>query len=55
MARYLKIVKQPQKLPVVLTTEEVLLLLESAPGPKYKRPRLVWPTVLDCAFPRLPT
>ena len=36
MARYLRIVKPPQKLPVVLTTEEVLLLLESAPGPKYK-------------------
>jgi integrase/recombinase XerD len=36
MARHLRIVKQPQKLPVVLTTEEVLLLLESAPGPKYK-------------------
>jgi hypothetical protein len=27
-------VKQPQKLPVVLT--QVLLLLEAAPGPKYK-------------------
>ena len=36
MARYLRIVKQSQKLPVVLTTEEVLLLLESAPGHKYK-------------------
>jgi integrase/recombinase XerD len=36
MARHLRIVKQPQKLPVVLTTDEVLLLLESAPGPKYK-------------------
>jgi integrase/recombinase XerD len=36
MARHLRIVKQPQKLPVVLTPEEVLLLLESAPGPKYK-------------------
>jgi site-specific recombinase XerD len=36
MARHLQIVKQPQKLPVVLTPEEVLLLLESAPGPKYK-------------------
>jgi len=36
MARYLRLVKQPQKLPVVLTTEEVLLLLEAAPGPKYK-------------------
>jgi arylsulfatase len=29
-------VKQPQKLPVVLTTDEVLLLLEAAPGAKYK-------------------
>jgi integrase len=36
MARHLRIVKQPQKLPVVLTLEEVLLLLESAPGPKHK-------------------
>jgi integrase/recombinase XerD len=36
MARHLRLVKQPQKLPVVLTPEEVLLLLESAPGPKYK-------------------
>ena len=36
MARYLRLVKQPQKLPVVLTPEEVLLLLEAAPGPKYK-------------------
>ena len=36
MARHLRIVKQPQKLPVVLTPEEVLLLLESAPGPKHK-------------------
>jgi len=29
-------VKQPQKLPVVLTPEEVALLIESAPRPKYK-------------------
>lgn len=36
MARHLRIVKQPQKLPVVLTTEEVARLLEAAPGPKYK-------------------
>ena len=36
MARHLRLVKQPQKLPVVLTQEEVLLLLEAAPGPKYK-------------------
>ena len=36
LARHLRIVKQPQKLPVVLTTEEVARLLEAAPGPKYK-------------------
>ena len=36
MARHLRLVKQPQKLPVVLTTDEVLLLLEAAPGAKYK-------------------
>ena len=36
MARYLRLAKQPQKLPVVLTTDEVLRLLEAAPGPKYK-------------------
>ena len=36
MARHLRIVKQAQKLPVVLTPEEVLLLLESAPGPRDK-------------------
>ena len=36
MARHLRIVKQPQKLPVVLTPEEVLLLLESAPVPRDK-------------------
>jgi integrase/recombinase XerD len=36
MARHLRLVKQPQKLPMVLTPEEVLPLLEAAPGPKYK-------------------
>ena len=36
LARHLRLVKQPQKLPVVLTQEEVLLLLEAAPGPKHK-------------------
>jgi len=36
MARHLRLVKQPQKLPVVLTADEVLLLLEAAPGAKYK-------------------
>lgn len=34
MARFLRIVKQPQKLPVVLTPEEVLLVLEGARGPR---------------------
>ncbi len=36
IARHLRLVKQPQKLPVVLTADEVLLLLETAPGAKYK-------------------
>jgi integrase/recombinase XerD len=36
MARHLRLVKQPRKLPVVLTTDEVFTLIESAPGPKYK-------------------
>ncbi len=36
MARFLRIVKQPQKLPVVLTPEEVLLLLEGARGARDK-------------------
>ncbi len=36
LSRHLRILKQPQKLPVVLTTEEVARLLEAAPGPKYK-------------------
>src|SRR5262249_5626245 len=36
MARHLRLVKQPQKLPVGLTPEEVLLPLKTAPGPRYK-------------------
>jgi hypothetical protein len=36
MARHLTLVRQPQKLPVVLTLEEVARLIEAAPGPKYK-------------------
>jgi len=35
-ARHLRIVKQPQKLPVVLTQDEVLLLLEAASSPRDK-------------------
>ena len=36
MARHLTLVGQPQKLPVVLTLEEVAQLIEAAPGPNYK-------------------
>ncbi len=36
MARHLTLVRQPQKLPVVLTPEEVARLIEAAPRPKYK-------------------
>jgi integrase/recombinase XerD len=36
MARHLTIVRQPQKLPVVLSAAEVARLIEAAPGPKYK-------------------
>ena len=36
MCRHLTIVRQPQKLPTVLTKEEVLRLIEAAPGIKYK-------------------
>src|SRR5207342_2154848 len=36
MARHLTLVRQPQKLPVVLTPEEVARLIEAAPSPKYR-------------------
>jgi len=36
MARHLTFVREPRKVPVVLSPEEVTLLLEAAPGPKYK-------------------
>ena len=36
LRQYLRIVKQPQKLPVVLTQEEAARLMEAAPGPKYR-------------------
>ena len=35
MARYLVFVREPRKIPVVLSPEEVARLLEAAPGPKY--------------------
>jgi site-specific recombinase XerD len=36
LARRLTVVRQPRKLPEVLSPEEVALLLDAAPGPKYK-------------------
>src|SRR5688572_20883726 len=36
LARRLTVVRQPRKLPFVLSAQEVALLLEAAPGPKYK-------------------
>ncbi|MEM7221960.1 MAG: site-specific integrase [Pseudomonadota bacterium] len=36
LARRLTAVRRPHKLPEVLSPEEVILLLEAAPGPKYK-------------------
>src|SRR5256885_11534382 len=36
MARYLTFVREPRKLPVVLSEEEIVRLLEAAPGVKYK-------------------
>jgi len=36
LGRYLRIVKQPQKLPVVLTQEEAAQLMAAAPGAKFR-------------------
>src|SRR5271156_2516804 len=36
LARRLTIVRQPRRLPAVLSVEEIALLLQAAPGPKYK-------------------
>jgi integrase/recombinase XerD len=36
MARHLTFVREPRKIPVVLSGEEIVRLLEAAPGPKYK-------------------
>src|SRR5258708_8048820 len=36
LARRLTVVRQPRRLPAVLSVEEVTLLFEAAPGPKYK-------------------
>src|ERR1700675_115361 len=36
MGRHLTFVREPRKIPAVLSPEEVARLLEAAPGPKYK-------------------
>ena len=36
LARRLTVVRQPRRLPPVLSVEEITLLLQAAPGPKYK-------------------
>jgi integrase/recombinase XerD len=36
VARRLTVVRQPRRLPAVLSVEEITLLLQAAPGPKYK-------------------
>jgi hypothetical protein len=36
LARRLTVVRDPRRLPAVLSVEEVTLLLQAAPGPKYK-------------------
>ena len=63
LARRLTIVREPRRLPAVLSVEEVTLLLQAAPGPKYKAalatagacPRAGQrpdPGAPDCASPR---
>src|SRR4051794_15964474 len=59
LARRLTVVREPRRLPAVLSVEEVTLLLQAAPGPKYKTafatgrslPRRR-PGALGCASPR---
>ena len=36
LARRLTVVREPRRLPAVVSVEEVTLLLQAAPGPKYK-------------------
>jgi integrase/recombinase XerD len=36
MARHLTFVREPRRIPVILSLEEIARLLEAAPGPKYK-------------------
>ncbi len=36
MARHLTVVREPRRIPAILSPDEVVRLLEAAPGPKYK-------------------
>ena len=36
MARHLTFIREPRKIPAVLSPDDVSRLLEAAPGPKYK-------------------
>lgn len=36
MARHLTVVREPRRIPTILSPDEVVRLLEAAPGPKYK-------------------
>ena len=55
LCRHLTMVPQPQKLPVVLSKEEVERLLEAAPGVKYKAALSVASMAPVCACRRSPT
>src|SRR5205814_2752719 len=50
LARRLTVVREPRRLPAVLSVEEVRLLLQAASGPKYKA--ALPPTAPGCASPR---
>ena len=51
LARRLTVVREPRRLPAVLSVEEVTLLLQAAPGRSTRR-RSPPPTAPDCASPR---
>ena len=52
LARRLTVVPQPRRLPAVLSVEEVTLLLQAAPGPKYKAALAPPHTAPGCASPK---
>jgi site-specific recombinase XerD len=52
LARRLTVVRQPRKLPLVLSAQEVALLLAAAPGPKYKAALATGYGAGSCASPR---